>query len=274
MARNKFENLNLSNAFLFGAALSDRETCRMILEMILGRPVPAVQVHSEHSLFYSSDFRSLRLDVYAADEVQVKYNMEMQNRKRDLAKRSRYHQAEMDATALKPGEDFSDLKPSYVIFICTFDPFGKGLYRYTFEERCLERDFGLGDGTCKIFLSTKGRNPEEVPEQLVNFLRYIENSKDSYVENVNDEQIRALHHKILELKKSREWRERYMTFGELLDDAKQDGMEEGMELGARETQARMLKLVACMKEAGEGDRVFELTESPELLEEMYQKYNL
>ena len=50
-----------------------------------------------------------------------------------------FHQAEMDVTSLLPGEDFSKLRTGYVIFICTFDPFGKGLYRYTFENRCFGR---------------------------------------------------------------------------------------------------------------------------------------
>ena len=172
MAQKKFQDLNLKDAFLFAAALSDEETCRLILEVILGRPITKVKVHAEHSLLFSSDFRSVRLDIYADDEMQVGYNLEMQNEdEKNLPKRSRYHQAEMDVTSLKPGQDFSELKPSYVIFICTFDPFGYGLYRYTFEERCLERDFALGDETRKIFLSTKGNNDEEVPEELVNFLK-------------------------------------------------------------------------------------------------------
>lgn len=274
MVRDTFENLNLKNAFLFGAALSDPETCKMVLEMILGRPIPDLQVHSEHSMFFSSDFRSARLDVYAADEVQVKYNLEMQNKRMELGKRSRFHQAEMDVTALKPGEDYSELQPSYVIFICTFDPFGRGLYRYTFQERCLEREFGLEDGTCKIFLNTKGKNPDEVPELLVNFLHYIENTKDKYVESVGDEQITALHSKIRELKRSREWREQYMTFEELLDDTRQEGLEQGLKSGLEQGESRMLRLIACMADSEDRDRIADLAKSPELVDEMYKKYNL
>lgn len=56
----------------------------------------------------------------------------------DLPKRSRYHQAEMDLSSLKPGQNFRDLQPCIVVFICAFDPFGKGCYRYIFEERCIE----------------------------------------------------------------------------------------------------------------------------------------
>lgn len=120
--------------------------------------------------------------------------------------------------ALEPGSDFSELKPSYVIFICTFDPFGRGLYCYTFEERCLERNFPLGDGTCKIFLNIKGKNPEEVSGLLVNFLQYVENSTDAAVSEFHNNKLDKLHKRICTLKKSREWRGYFMTLGEYLDE--------------------------------------------------------
>lgn len=65
-----------------------------------------------------------------------------------------------NVTSLKPGEDYNDLKPNYVIFICTFDPFGKKLYRYTYENYCRETNLPLEDGTTKIFLNTKGKNQQ------------------------------------------------------------------------------------------------------------------
>ena len=227
MAQKKFEELDLKNAFLFAAALEDPETCRIVLELIFGRPFPRIKVHTEHTLLYRSDFRSLRLDVYASDEVQVGYNLEMQNaRVGSLPKRSRFHQAEMDLTSLKQGEYFSDLKPGFVIFICTFDPFGQGLYRYTFEERCLEQDFPLGDETCKIFLNTKGKNQKEVPEELVRFLHYVENSTDACIKDAGDERLEYLHEKISALKKSRRWEGRYMTLGEYIQDSVNEEVQE------------------------------------------------
>lgn len=207
-----FKDLDLSNAFLFAAAMEDPETCQIVLEIILGMRLPKVNVHTEHNIMISSDFRSVRLDVYANDEMQVSYNVEAQNQdKCNLAKRSRYHQAEMDVASLKPGEDFNDLKPGYVIFICTFDLFKEGLYRYTFEERCLERDIPLGDETKKIFLSTKGTNKNEVSEVLVNFLGYMENSTSQYVSKIGDKAIERLHDKVTQLKQRRELEARFMT---------------------------------------------------------------
>ncbi len=92
-----FQELDLSNSFLFAAALEDSETCRLVLEIILEHELPRVTVHAEHSILVSSDFRSVQLDIYASDEVHVNYNVEAQNwNEGNLAKRSRFHQAEMD----------------------------------------------------------------------------------------------------------------------------------------------------------------------------------
>ena len=266
MAKKKFEELNLKDAFLFGAVLEDPETCRISLEVMLGKEIAGVTVHAEHTLFYNSDYRSIRLDIHATDERQDRYNVEMQaDDKKNLPKRSRFHQAEMDVASLKPGEDFQALRSGYVIFICDFDPFGKGRYRYTFENRCREEDFPLEDGAARIFLSTKGQNPDEVPTELVNFLRYVEESTDDCARQLQDKVVAKIHDRVTALKKSREWERSYMKFEELLQDAEAQGREEG--------QGRLQKLISKMTEAGEVDKLARLADAI-FLQEMYQKYHL
>ncbi|NLG05149.1 MAG: Rpn family recombination-promoting nuclease/putative transposase [Clostridia bacterium] len=234
----KFQELDLSNSYLFAAALENPETCKLVLEIILGIKIPNVKVHAEHSILLSSDFRSVRLDLYASDEMQVHYNVEAQNYNHyDLPKRSRYHQAEMDVSSLKPGDDFEDLKPSYMIFICSFDPFEGGRYRYTFEQRCQECDMALGDETKRIFLNTKGKNDSEVPQELIHFLGYMENSTDEYVEAATDESISILHGKVKALKQKRTMEEGYMTFEELLKDREIEGKTQGKIEGKAEGKA-------------------------------------
>ena len=237
-----FQKLNLSNSFLFAAAMEDAEICRMVLEIILGFKIPKVSVHTEHSILISSDFRSVRLDVYVSDEMQVSYDVEAQNENEgNIAKRSRYYQAEMDVASLKPGDDFSDLKPGYVIFICTFDPFGEGLYRYTFEEHCLETGKSLGDETRKIFLNTKGTNDTEVPKELVHFLKYMEDSSDETVAENQDESIQMLHDRVRELKQWRELEGRYMTVEEMLKRKEKKWLAEGVVTGKAQSVMELLE---------------------------------
>lgn len=273
--RKQFKDLDLSNAFLFAAALEDVETCKLVLELILGTKVKLASVKAESTILYSYNTRMVRLDIYARDEMQVGYDLEMQGQnKGNLAKRSRYHQAEMDLSSLLPGEDFNDLKPGFVVFICTFDPFGGGLYRYTFEERCLETDMPLGDETRKIFLSTKGTNSSDVPKQLVDFLNYVEESTGEVAEQTNDQVLQQLHGKIESLKRSREWEARYMTLGEWIDDEKQEACEESRREGLKEGHSQLLTLISRMVADGNGDDIKRLENNEDFLNEMLRKYNL
>lgn len=273
--RKPFKELNLSNAFLFAAALSDEETCQMVLELILGHEIPKVSVRTEYSILFSSDFKSVRLDVYASDCYQVAYNVEMQNDDRkNLSKRCRYHQAEMDVTSLKPGQDYRDLQPCFVIFICTYDPFGDGLYRYTVENICRETGKPFGDEAMKILLSTKGKNEEEVPKELIHFLRYVEDSTEECAENTKDVSVKKLHEKVKMLKESRELEGGYMRFEELLQEREESGKAEGKAEGKEEGKAVMLCLIEAMTQDGLLEQIPQLVSDPEFFRQMIKKYNL
>ena len=283
MERKKFKDLNLSNAFLFAAALADEEICGIVLELILGRTFEKIHVRTEHTVLFSSDFRSVRFDVYAKDETDINYNLEMETKNRgNLPKRARYYQSEMDVTSLKPGEDFNDLKPSYVIFICMFDPFGDGLYQYTFEERCLENNRPLGDETIKIFLNAKGKNVNEVPKALVDFLKYVENSTDASAKESSNDRLQRLHEKVLALKESRELEGNYMHLADWLEEERREGREEGraegraegLVEGRREELDRMFKLIKKMTEANEQELIPKLATDAAFFEEMLKKYQL
>ena len=180
----------------------------------------------------------------------------------------------MDLSSLKQGEDFNDLKPSVIVFICTFDPFGYHLYRYTFEERCLENDISLGDGTKKIFLSTEGKNDKDVPLELIHFLKYVDNSNDTYVAQTDDVIISRLHNKVVALKKSRELEERYMQFEELLKDSEKAGMEKGIEQGIELGKKNLFNLISCTTASGIADQISRLATDEEFYKEMLKKYNI
>ena len=260
--KKPFRELDLSNAFLFAAALEDEETCQQVLEIILGFPISKVKIRAEYSLLFSSDFRSIRLDIYASDEMQVMYNIEMQNSdEKNIAKRSRFHQAEMDVMSLKPGEDFNDLKPRYVIFICAFDPFGYGLYRYTFEQKCLERDLKLNDGTTKIFLSTKGKNADEVPKELIHFLKYVEESTDEYVASIEDKAVEKIHNKVKQLKEWRELEASYMYFEELLEERQKEGKAEAKQEALLLILSQKGNVSSKLKECIQNQRELEVLDS-------------
>ena len=157
-----------------------------------------------------------------------------------------------------------------IVFICSFDPFGRGLYRYTFEPRCLEADFPLGDGTRRIFLSTKGTNESDVSKELVSFLKYVTDSTDACVERAKEWKLGKIHERIKTLKQSRKLEEGYMQLGELLKREH----DEGYKTGSEKATAQMLELVSRMIADGKTDLIPRLKEEEAFCQEMLKEYHL
>ena len=255
MSSTNFQELNLSNGFLFPAALEDPITCRLVLECMLEEPIGQLSVKVEYTKLYNSEFKCIRLDVFSKDTVtNVSYNLEMQNKNEyDLPFRSRYYQAEIDVANLKPGDDYTDLKPLYVIFICNFDPFGQDLYRYSFSMQCEERSFPLNDGAKRIFFNTRGKNADEVSPVLLNFLGYLNDSTDNYIEYNPDDKVKEIHNRIKILKKNRYVEARYMHYLYVdeviakLDKALEDKNKE-LESASKELESANKELESANKE--------------------------
>lgn len=152
-----------------------------------------------------------------------------------LTKRTRYYQAMMDLDMLKRGQPYDNLRASYIIFICPFDPFGKSRHIYTFHEWCDEdKTLEMGDETAKIFLNSLG-TANDVPEDIKNFLNYINGvlSDDPFVQELDDT--------IRELKEEEEEKVGYMTFKMKMEEKYQEGMKEGLEKGKISMIQSMLK---------------------------------
>lgn len=268
--KKKFEDLEFKDAFMFATVMEDAEICRRILMCILGFPIREVKVHTESAILVNPDYRGIRLDVYADDQEGSLYNVEMQTTdKGNLPKRSRCYQGQMDVAFLEPGEDFNRLPKSFVIFICTFDPFDRRRYVYTFEERCQEDGEPLGDETCKVFLSTKGENRDEVSEELIQFLHFVGQAEVPR-DCGQDALVKQLSDRIAKIKRDRRMEERYMLLGELLDDERREAREEGW----KEGRNQMLALIKAMTADGKADQLPLLEEDPSFLAEMLEKYHI
>ena len=227
--KKALKDLTIKDNFMFGAVMSQEENCREFLEMVLGFRVERVHVIREKSLIYHPENRGVRLDVYAKDKENKHYNVEMQLvRKPELEKRARYYHGQIDMEMLLSGQDYTELSDAYVIFICDFDPFGLGRYCYTFRPRCVEEgELYLNDGSISIFLNTHGKNAEETPNALVEFLRYVKADLAESMEAYEDEFVKRLQDSVQRVKENRRMEEKYMTLGELLKDERDEGKAEG-----------------------------------------------
>ena len=136
---------------------------------------------------------------------------------------------------LLAGEDYKELPNTYVIFICDFDPFGEGKYRYTFQSMCKESEnANLKDGRTILFLNTHGKNECEVPKELVTLLQYMKEDLEGSEKEFHDPYVGQLQKFIRDIKGNREMEERFMIFEEMLKEEHTAGREEGREEGRAE----------------------------------------
>ncbi|MDD3253508.1 MAG: hypothetical protein PHV18_13240, partial [Lachnospiraceae bacterium] len=125
-------------------------------------------------------------------------------------------------------------------------------------------------------------NKQEVPQELIHFLKYIENSTEACAEEMQDDRIRKLNQKVAALKKSRRLEESYMTMQEMLDDRAAEalaegevkGRAEGEVKGRAEGSARMLALVNAMIKDGFTADIARLNDDVEFCAQMLEKYHL
>lgn len=227
--KKTLQELTIKDNFMFGAVMAEEENCRLLLERILGFPIEKVKISKEKSFFYHPEYKGVRLDIYAEDEARTCYNVEMQAvNEDDIEKRTRYYHSQIDMELLLSGKDYSELSDVYVIFICDFDPFKKKKYRYTFLNQCQEdADLTMNDGSVSIFLSTRGENEQEVPIELVRFLKFVKADLQESEQDFSDNLVEKLQESILHIKSSREMEKRYMLYELTLQKERKIGYAEG-----------------------------------------------
>lgn len=264
----RFKELSLCHGFLFGEVMQDEETCKTVLEIVLGRKVYRIHnANKEKHVDVDGFHKGVRLDVYFEDDKETAYSVEMENKNRyNLPKRSRHYQSVIDIKLLPTGEvDYSRLNDGVIIFICTFDLFGRGRYCYTFENRCIqELDLRLKDGTMKIFLNTEGDNEEETRPELIEFLRYV---KDSIHVKPQTEQVKRISERVDKVKKDSMSEARYMMSLVHDNEMRYEGRLEGLAEGKAEGKAEGEKIKLIKQTLKKMDKGMSVEEIAEMFEE-------
>ena len=229
-----YEELELKDDFMFSVIMRDPRYVKPFLETILRIKIAKIEYPEvQKNIDIAAGAKGIRLDVYVEDEKHTVFNLEMQTTTaRNLPKRMRYYQGMIDLNILEKGDDYNHLKKSYVIFICTFDPFGLGRHIYTFENRCSEdTTLTLNDGTVKIILNTKGTLDDVSPE-MKRLLDYVDGK------GVSDTFTRDLEEAGQSARQNEKWRLDYMTlqqeYRERFQEGKVEGIKEGKIEGLRE----------------------------------------
>ena len=228
---------NLLDDFLVNSLMSHREYGEAASKIIIGRITRRVPEHLTvvpQKVYVGEDpkYHGVRMDIYLDEQEGEIFDIEPDRNggKEDikaLPRRVRFYHAKIDAGNLESGEDYSHLRNVVVIFITSYDPFGRNRMVYTIQNKCVEEpDMPYADGALSIFLYTRGTegNP---PQELRELLRYME---DSCEENATASDLRELHHMVTVVKRDREVGLEYMKIFEqeqrIRDRARAEGRAE------------------------------------------------
>ena len=163
------EYFDFTNDLIFRWVMEREENCLTILRAILPElKITAVKRReNEHPVNYLAfdDERGVRFDAIIEDDQERFYDVEMQVANQPgLGKRVRYYQAQLDQETLKKGEDYDDLRESYVIFFCAFDPCGQDrrLYQFHYYEDT-DRQLRLPTNSHLILINALGTKDQITP---------------------------------------------------------------------------------------------------------------
>ena len=241
------DELTFTDDGMFQAVMHDPEICAELIERLLHIKVKKIEypeLEKTIAPYYSS--KSIRLDVYLKDEDKV-IDVECQSYPQDyLGKRTRYYQSMIDIDSLMKGQDYSELKDSYILFICTYDPFKNsenkpyGLPCYTFKNTCSENhEVDLNDNCLKVLYNSSAYEKAE-DERIKSFLHFINTNEPGE----DDFSIR-LSQMVNKIKQNEKFRSDYAAMNlhdrDITRRAKSEGINEGRQEKAVEAAVMLIK---------------------------------
>lgn len=154
--------------YMFGYVMRNPDICKGLLERLLQIKIERLEYPElQKTIAPHYENKGVRLDVYVQDSNRV-FDVEVQNiLDDDLPTRTRYYQSMMDIDLLLKGKKYSELKESFIIFVCKDDFYGEGFPCYTFSNLCHEkRTLEFGDRTHKIIFNAAAFQSEKNLERI------------------------------------------------------------------------------------------------------------
>ncbi len=146
------------------------EATELVLRIILNKPdIKVVKVQTQYSM-KNIKGRSLRLDIYATDSEDKKYNIEIQRADKGAgAKRARYNSSLIDSNILPAGFEVENLAETYVIFITENDVIGKNKPIYHIDRYIREAEEYFDDGSHIIYVNASYKDDTELGKLMHDF---------------------------------------------------------------------------------------------------------
>ena len=249
MEKNNYIRYPFSRQLMFAKVMEDPDLCRNMLEIIFpDRQVEEIIVHerevsaTESTVITGMESKSIRLDVLFND-ASGWYDIELQvEDKKNLPKRSRYYAAALDINRLKRGEDYNELPPSYIIFICLYDEMGIDEPVYSFQMFDEKYRLPLNDGSYTIILNANCSS-DKVPENLSPLFEYLKTGDAA----TDDDFISRIDAKVREFQDDEEIK-RMMSVEDEMRLIYETRLEKGLEQAIKQGEtSKALEMAKAMK---------------------------
>ena len=147
------------------------EATELLLRIILERKIKVISVNGQEEMKSAAvGGRNITLDVHALDENGEKMDIEVQgNSEGAHVRRARYHSSVLDSRMLKEGQEFKEIKDSYVIFIYKRDKFQEGLPLYHIDRYIRETGKLFEDGSHIIYVNGNYKGDDEIGHLMQDF---------------------------------------------------------------------------------------------------------
>ena len=147
------------------------EATELLLRIILERKIKVISVNGQEEMKSAAvGGRNITLDVHALDENEEKMDIEVQgNSEGAHIRRARYHSSVLDSRMLKEGQEFKEIKDSYVIFIYKRDKFQEGLPLYHIDRYVRETGKLFEDGSHIIYVNGNYKGDDEIGHLMQDF---------------------------------------------------------------------------------------------------------
>ena len=147
------------------------EATVLLLRIILERKIKVISVIGQEEMKSAAvGGRNITLDVHALDENGEKMDIEVQgNSEGAHIRRARYHSSVLDSRMLKEGQEFKEIKDSYVIFIYKRDKFQEGLPLYHIDRYVRETGKLFEDGSHIIYVNGNYKGDDEIGYLMQDF---------------------------------------------------------------------------------------------------------
>ena len=177
--RAQVQQFNLMHDDFFAVVMQDKAALETALRILLSKKdLIVTDVRVQYSVRNMIGHSAI-LDVLSEDSKGKLYNIEVQVKNiDDYQKRTRYYQANMDVSFLRKGRHYSELLDIYIIFISSFDIFGKNDVRYEVKRILDGYQEVVDNGVYELYFNTKANDNSEIAK----LLQYFENTDDSVTE--------------------------------------------------------------------------------------------